>query len=91
MGYGIRSGGFGGGIRTFWPDDTDTTMYIQTSDTASPTLFELMDKIQDKWPGTSLENITITAEKIHTDCLGYDLYDPMDYTDFILITKTKEA
>lgn len=91
MGYGIRSGG----IRTYWPDDTDTTMYIQTSDSASPTLAELLDKIQTKWPECSFENlietITITSEKIHTDCLGYDLYDPMDYTDFIVITKTGGA
>ena len=90
MGYGIRSGGIGGSIRTFWPDDTDTTMYIQ-ADILPPTLAELLDQIQDRWPGTSAENITITPEKIHTDCLGYDLYDAGDYTDFILITKTNGA
>lgn len=92
MGYGTRSGGYGtGSIRTFWPDDTDTEMYIQASDCAKPTLAELLDKINDKWPGSSLENITISAEKIHTDCLGYDLYDAGDYTDFLIIEKIAGA
>jgi hypothetical protein len=91
MGYGTRPGTLGHTIRTFWPDDTDTTMYIQTSDCAAPTLAELLDKIQDKWSGTSAENITIGAEKIHTDCLGYDLYDANDYTQFLIITKTGGA
>jgi len=86
MGYGIRSGGIGGSIRTFWPDDTDDKMYIQ-ADTVTLTLAHLLDKIQDKWPGASAENITITPEKIHTDCLSYDLYDAGDYTDFIVITR----
>jgi len=85
MGYGIRSGT----IRTFWPDDTDSTIYIATY--TSLTLEELMDKIDDKWPGASRSNITISSEKIHTDCLGYDLYDPGDYTDFIVITRIPGA
>jgi len=91
MGYGIRSGGIGGSIRTFWPDDTDTTMYIQTSYCVIPTLADLLQMIYEKWPGASLDNIEIGAEKIHTDCLGYDLYGAGDYTDFIIITKTNGA
>jgi len=82
MGYGIRSGT----IRTFWPDDTETKIHIQ-SDFSSITLAELLEKIEDNWPGASAENIKISVEKIHTDCLGYDLYDPSDYTDFIIIER----
>jgi len=91
MGYGTRPGTLGHTIRTFWPDDTDTTMYIQTSYCVIPTLADLLQKIYEKWPGASLDNIEISAEKIHTDCLGYDLYDAGDYTDFLLITKTNGA
>ena len=86
MGHGTRRGSFGHTIPTFWPDDTDTEIYIRT-DCGQPTVAELLEKIQDKWPGTSAENITIDSQKIHTDCLGYDLYDAGDYTDFIIITR----
>lgn len=85
MGYGTRGGQLGHTIRTFWPDDTDTEMYLDASH--STTLAELMEKIDEKWPGASMTNITITAEEIHTDCLGYDLYDAGDYTRFIIITR----
>lgn len=87
MGYTTRPGTQ---IQDFWPDDTDTVMHIQC-DSMPPTLAELMDKINEKWPGSSMENITIEARKIHTYCLGYDLYDPMDYTNFIIITKHEGA
>lgn len=29
MGHGTRPGGFGSNIRTFEPDNTETTMYIR--------------------------------------------------------------
>ena len=87
MGYGYRSGGIGGDIKTFWPDDTDTEMYL----TVCNTLAEIQEKINEKWPGASAENIVIDSEKIHTDCLGYDLYDSGDYTDFIIIRRLPGA
>jgi hypothetical protein len=88
MGYGTRDGQLGHSIRTFWPDDTDTEMYIDAGH--ENTLAELIEKINDKWPGASMSNITMSAEHIHTDCLGYDLYDPGDYTMFIVITRHVE-
>lgn len=88
MGYSTRNNGQ---IKTFWPDDTDTAMYIQTSPFGAPTLWVLLNRIQDKWPGASTENITIEPIELHTDCLGYDLYDAGDHTDFLLITKTNGA
>lgn len=85
MGYGTREGGLGGKIRTYWPDDTDNTMYIDTSIPLS--LAELMERAQEKWPGITPDQIKISSEEIQTDCLGYDAYDPMDYTDFIILEK----
>ena len=82
MGYGIRDRS----IRTYWPDDNEKTIYIAAAWQAL-SLQEIMDKAQEKWPGCSLSDISITAEYIHTDCLSYDQYDSSDYTNFIVITK----
>lgn len=87
MGYTTRPGTQ---IRDYWPDNTDTKIYIHC-DTAAPTLAEILQEIEEKWPGSSAENIRISAEKIHTHCLGYDLYDPMDYTNFLVIEKETGA
>ena len=89
MGYGTRPNRLGGDIRTFWPDDTDTEMYIDTSST--PVMADILQKIYEKWPDASLINITMEAREIHTDCLGYDMYDPTDYTNFFIITRLPGA
>ena len=83
MGYSYRNGGQ---IKDFWPDDTDNTFYI-VSNGCDNNLSNIQEKINEKWPGSSMERIHIYAERIHTQCLGYDLYDPMDYQDFLVITK----
>jgi hypothetical protein len=87
MGYGTRGGSLGHTIRTFWPDDDENTLHIESN--TCPTLAVLLEKAQEKWPGVELHNIRISAEKIHTDCLGYDLYDSSDWTDFIILTKVE--
>lgn len=84
MGYSTRPGNLGHTIRAFWPDDTDTELYIHAE---GQTLQDLLDAAQEKWPGTKLEDISIAAEHIHTDCLGYDSYDPIDWTNFFLLTR----
>jgi hypothetical protein len=81
MGYGTRDGS----IRTFAPDDTETVKYLHSG--CDYTLAEILDIAREKWgEKIGLEDITITAEYIHTDCIGYDLYDSGDYTNFIVIT-----
>lgn len=87
MGYTYRGEKPGHQIKDFWPDDTDTTMYIAGDET----LENLLADIADKWPGASASNITISSEKIQTRCIGYDLYDPVDYTDFLVITRAPGA
>jgi hypothetical protein len=89
MGYGYRTGFPGGDIKTFWPDDTDTEMYLDASNSWS--LSDIHAHIEEKWPGASMENIQLSSEKIHTDCLGYDLYDAGDYTMFIVIRRVPGA
>ena len=86
MGYGTRNNGQ---IKTFWPDDTDTKIYIQSESEIS--LGDLWEKAEAKWPGISVFEIKITSEQIQTDCLSYNRYDPMDYTDFIIIRRVAGA
>lgn len=76
-----------GNITDFWPDDDEDTIYCLSG---SDTLQELIDMAQKKWPDTAMDKIQITAEKIHTHCLTYDLYDSGDHTDFVVITRLKE-
>lgn len=91
MGYGKRPGGGGHTIRTFWPDDTATEFWLSADDDTI-TLAKIIELCREKWPDTSRDmvskaDIAITSEYIHTDCLGYDRYDPGDYTRFLKITK----
>lgn len=78
MGYGTRDGG----IKTFWPDDDDKTIYIDRD----LSLSEIIKIAKEKWgDGVDFDNLTIGSEYINTDCLGYDRYDPIDYTQFVVI------
>jgi hypothetical protein len=71
-------------ITDFWPDDTDTEIYIPTNGGSLP-LADLFAKAKEKWPNATLDTVEITSEKIHTHCIYYDLYDAGDYTDFLII------
>jgi hypothetical protein len=77
MGYGTRDG-----TRTFEPDNADECFYLRSGFS----LQEILEQAQTKWPGISPAELNIKAEHIQTDCLGYDLYDSSDYTNFICIT-----
>lgn len=81
MGYFTRPGTQ---IQDFWPDDTETQIYIVASWDNS--LADMLELAQEKWPGATLDNVSVSAEKIHTSCLTYDLYDASDYTDFVVLT-----
>lgn len=76
------------GIDKFWPDDTDDTMHIEAGLELS--LLDILDRAVAKWGGdTALNSLIITAEHVHTDCLGYDAHDAGDYTNFIVITRNR--
>lgn len=90
MGYETRPGVLGHTIRTFTPDDTDTELYFDS--TYRVTLSEIIEKAREKWGADiSLDQLNISAKHIHTDCLGYDRYDPSDYTDYIVITRNVDG
>lgn len=74
-----------GTITNFWPDNTLSEMYILGSDGYS--LKDILDKAKEHFGECNLDELEITAEHIHTDCLYYDRYDSSDYTNFLKITK----
>lgn len=78
----------GGGIKNFWPKDTDDILWIDA--TYGISMDYLLDKAREHF-GDSFdpEKIKVTAEYIHTKCITYDLYDPSDYTNFISIEMQK--
>ncbi len=71
----------------FWPEDDECTIYLS----GEHTLESILELIQEKWPGVTFENIEISTEYIQTKCLTYDLYDPSDYTNFIIIRRKIEG
>jgi hypothetical protein len=86
MGYDTRQH-WGGTIKTFWPDDTDDEMYLTGGSQYS--LAAIIEMCREKWPDTDFNDLVFESEKIQTDCLGYDLYDPCDHTDFIIIRRCR--
>lgn len=79
MGYSIRPGT---SIKDFWPDDTPTEMYLMSG---GHTIQDLIDLAKEKWPNANFEDISISSQKIHTQCLTHDVYDGSDYTDFLIL------
>ena len=85
MGWGTRNGGGGNIINTFHPDDDSENIFIESD--YVPSLADIIKRATEKWPGIQFDEIDISAEYTHTDCLGYDKYDPSDYTNYIRITR----
>lgn len=76
------------GIRNFTPDNTPDTLYIDASLYTSLTLGEIIDKAREHFgDNICFDDLTVNAEHVHTRCLGYDLYDPTDYDDYVVITR----
>jgi len=83
MGYGTRPNLCGGTIRTFTPDDTDECFYIRGDESLS----EIISRAKEKWGADiNMDDINVSAENIHEDCLDYDLYDRSDYADYLCIS-----
>lgn len=71
-----------GQSKYYTPDDTSVCFYIKNE----TTLTDIIERCKDKWgEDIDMNKITITPEYIHTDCIGYDLYDAGDYTNYLCI------
>ncbi len=77
------------GVDCFSPDDTQDKMYID-SDYCSQGFSYLLEKAEEKWPGIRQEELSIGAERIHTDAIYYDLYCPSDYTMYLTLNASEE-
>ena len=82
MGYGVRDKT----VKTFTPDDTIEEFYIEGSSRPD----DIWLRSQARWPGIIDQEISISAEYIQIDCIGYDRYDPTDYANFLRITASNE-
>jgi hypothetical protein len=74
--------------RCFTPDNTSDILYLRAD--SGYTIEDLRDYAATHFQHDHLqeEDIQIGAEYIHTECLGYDRYDPDDYTLYLTITLT---
>ena len=78
---------YNGSIKFFKPDDTETEFYMPYFG-CGYSFQEIMQKAEKHWPGCKMDELEIHLEYIHTDCLGYDQYDPSDYTQYLRITRS---
>jgi hypothetical protein len=76
------------GIQNFTPDDTPDELYIESY--GGRHFADILDAMRGHFGyDLDLNDFAIAAEKIHTHCLGFDLYDHGDYTDYLHITRVK--
>lgn len=70
-----------------YPESSETILYIRSG--YSLTLQELIEQAQIHFKDDyiDLNTLQITSEKIHTRCIGYDLYDGSDWDDYIIIER----
>ena len=70
-------------IINYTPQNDKDTLYIPHN----TDLEELIQKVKEHF-GEDVEfsKVCVTPENIHTHCLTYDLHDPSDYTDYLVIT-----
>lgn len=69
------------------PPDTPDTMYLCSR---GYNLQDLLESIQEKWPEITFDEVSISAEHHQVKCFGYDLYDPSDYLNFVVIVAGPE-
>jgi hypothetical protein len=70
--------------KSYTPDDEEDCFYIR-GDTSIGEIWEIAS---DKWGIEDMKfllNLQIKPEYIHTSCIGYDIYDPSDYTLYLKI------
>ena len=72
-------------MQTNYPADDEKTIYL--ADNGGISLKQIHEAIEEKWPGANLALVEISAEHRHVTCLTYDLYDPTDYQNYIVINK----
>lgn len=67
------------------PENSETTLYIRGEEAS---LADIIERAKQHF-GEDIEfdDLSVGREHFHARCIGYDLYDPADYDDYIYITK----
>lgn len=74
------------------PNSSNQILYLPSRDCL--TLGDLNEKAKEhferEYPGERFDpdNYTIGNEHFHARCIGYDLYDPTDYDDYITVSRS---
>ena len=72
------------GIHCFEPDNTEDTLYINSS--GGLDFADIIERIESHFKiPFHPSDFLITAERIHTYCIYYDMYDSSDHTNYIVI------
>jgi hypothetical protein len=73
------------GTKSFTPDDTPQRLHLNAN--ISPSVAEIVGLAQNHFgEDVDLDCVSIEAKHIQTSCLGHDVYDPSDYTDFFVLS-----
>lgn len=76
---------------SFEPQDDETTLHIYCGGNSGGYAYnfsELIERIENHFgKDISLNDLDISAERFHTRCIHYDLYDAWDYDNYIIITR----
>ena len=73
------------GITSFTPDNTADALFIPCYGPVD--MSELIEEAKKHFGERFvLSNMRIEPRHIHTNCIGYDVYDPGDYTHYLVIT-----
>lgn len=75
------------GNNTNYPIDDENTLHVNSC--MSHSLMDIINLCKSHFgEDVDFSSLNIEAEHRHVTCIGYDRYDPSDYTDYLVITKT---
>lgn len=69
-----------------WPKDKDDTLYHYEGAGGE----YIWERIQEKWPGVTMKDLSFYAEHIMIKSCNCGGYDPTDHANFVCITASKE-
>lgn len=74
-------------IKNFEPTNDKNTLYI-FSGHGGFSFDELNKSIRDHFgEDIDFDTLSIASEYIHTRCITYDLYDPADYDNYLVVSR----
>lgn len=72
----------------YWPEYSKNKLCLANHEGLG--FNDIWEMAQERWPGITAKELRLEAEHIQTHCLGFDQYDPSDYTNFVVIIASDE-